>query len=124
MKVKPRDLTGKDFYMGGKSEIINYENMAVLYKNGCNCVSKIKVAVKNIEEKIAVLKGSNLSGERGAAYRQALIAASGALYDLSGTTEKAAVYMDAKLNVANKADSNTQALDAARKKANRLGLKK
>lgn len=110
--------------MGGKGDIINRENMKVLYTHGCSCVSKIRELEESIEVTLAILKNSELGGEKGVACRQALSALSSAMNEMERSTEKAAIYMDAKLNMAKKLDSSAQALNAAKKKANYLGLKK
>lgn len=110
--------------MGGKSEVINYKNMEVLYSNGSNYVSIIRTAAKNVEEKIAILRTDNLAGEKGLAYRQTLNALSSAIKELSRSTEKAAIFTDTKLNTARNVDLNVQVTDAAKNKVDYLRLKK
>lgn len=110
--------------MGGKSEVINYKNMEVLYGSGSNYVSAIRSAAKNVEEKIAILRTDNLAGEKGLAYRQTLNALSSAIKELSRSTEKAAIYTDTKLNTARNADLNVPVTDAVKNKVDYLRLKK
>lgn len=106
--------------MGGKSEVINYRKMAELYSEGCDNISDIEAAVESIGKKIAMLRNSHIAGEKGVSYRYALNSIYVALNGLSRSAEKAAVFMDLKLNAA----KTVQTDSAAKNKTNHVGLKK
>lgn len=106
--------------MGGKSEIINYRKMAELYSEGCDNISDIETAVESIGKKITMLRNSHIAGEKGVSYRYALNSIYVALNGLSRSAEKAAVFMDLKLNAA----KNIQSDSAGKNKIDYIGLKK
>ena len=85
--------------LGGKNAIINTDTMNDLAINGIDYVKSAKECISSIDQIVTEMRESSIAAKKGIVYRQALNSITAITNDLTRSTEKIAVYMEAKIKV-------------------------
>ena len=83
--------------LGGKNAIINADAMNKLATNGSDYIKTAKECINSIDQIVTEMRELSLVGKKGLVCRQALNSITAITNDLSRSTEKIAVYMEAKI---------------------------
>lgn len=83
--------------LGGKNAIINTDAMNRLADNGSAYIKSAKECINSIDQIVTEMRELSLVGKKGLVCRQALNSITSITNDLARSTEKIAVYMEAKI---------------------------